>query len=150
MMLYLYAYLLPLVLLGLASGLIYWQVRQWRDFQQDEPAAEELEFHRRQLRRRTQTSFLLGLLAVGLWAGQLIPSREHPNLFVVFWLGMLLLLAWIVLLALGDLLVGRQHVARLRHDRRIAEARLTAELNRLRTKIPTADDGNEQPAPQQQ
>ena len=54
---------------------------------------------------------------------------------MLFWLGMLLLLAWMVLMALGDLVLGRQRVARLAHERRIAEAQLKAELDRLRERL---------------
>ena len=85
---------------------------------------------------------MLGLLAVGLCAGQLIDRGRFPTLFVLFWLGMLLLLGWMVLLALGDLVVGRQHVARLTHERRIAEAQLNAELDRFRERLSQEKDRN--------
>jgi hypothetical protein len=89
---------------------------------------------------------MLGFVAVGLCAGQLIDRWQFPTLFVLFWLGLLVLLAWMVLLALGDLVIGRQHVARLKHERRIAEAQLNAELDRLREKLGQEKDANGQHA----
>jgi hypothetical protein len=76
----------------------------------------------------------------------LIDRWRFPTLFVLFWLGLLILLAWMVLLALGDLVIGRQHVARLKHERRIAEAQLNAELDRLREKLGQEKDANGQHA----
>ena len=93
-----------------------------------------------------ETSAMLGLIAVGLCAGQLIDRGRFPTLFVLFWLGMLLVLGWMVILALGDLVLGRQRVARLTHERRIAEAQLNAELDRLRERLGQEQDHNGQPA----
>jgi peptidoglycan/LPS O-acetylase OafA/YrhL len=149
MMFYVYVYILPLVVLMLAGGLLYWQTRAWRRVQQEENAGEDLEYARRQFGRRVQTSAMMALLAVGLCLGQLIARDQHPTLFVLFWLGMLLLLAWMVLMALGDLVLGRQRLARLARERRIAEAQLTAELDRLRDKLKQEGDHNGQHAHQQ-
>jgi hypothetical protein len=134
-MFYVSTIVVPIALLALACWLVIGHLRAWRRAQQDEAESEELEFSRRQLRRRVQTSALLGLLAIGLCVGQLIPADRHPTLFVCFWFGMLLLLAWMVMLALGDLVLGRQYVARLKLQRQIAEAQLNAELERVRGKL---------------
>jgi hypothetical protein len=145
-MFYVFAFLLPLAVLLLAGGLLVWHVRSWRDVQQEESAGEELEFGRRQFQRRVQTSGLLALLALGLCLGQLIDGHQRPTLYVLFWMAMLLLLGWIVLLALGDLVVGRQHVSRLMHQRRIAEAQLAAELDRIRGQLKQdTDQGGPRP-----
>lgn len=126
-----WVYLLPSAVFAVAAGLLFWQRNTWRSQQQGCLEAD-LEFARGQFRRRTQTSAILAVLALGMCLGQLIPRREQPTLFVLFWVGMLLLLAWMVLLALGDLVIGRQHVARLVQERRTAESQLQAELDRLR------------------
>jgi hypothetical protein len=133
-----------------AAGLAYWQAHAWRHAQGEEIGGEELEFGRRQFQRRLQTSLILGLLAIGLCVGQLIDRNRSPTVFVLFWLGMLLLLGWMVLLALGDLVLGRQHVARLTRERRIAEAQLNAELDRIREKLQQEGDRNGQHANQSQ
>src|SRR5262249_32807751 len=130
-MFYVYAILIPLALLALACSLVMGHVRAWRVVQREEPDEADLAYSYRQFRRRVQTSALLGLLAIGLCVGQLIPAQRHPTFYMLFWFGMLLLLAWMVLLALGDLVLGRQHVAKLKLERRIAEAQLNAELDRI-------------------
>jgi hypothetical protein len=84
---------------------------------------------------------MLGVLAIGLCVGQLIPAARFPTLFVLFWLGMLLLLGWMVLLALGDFVLSRQRAAQLKLQARIAEAQLNAELQRIRSKL--EQDGRE-------
>ena len=145
---YFYAYILPLTVLVMAAGLAYWQLLSWRRVQREESREDELEFGRRQLSCRLQTSLMLGLLAIGLCVGQLIDRNQSPTVFVLFWLGMLLLLAWMVLLALGDLVLGRQHVARLSRERRIAEAQLNAELERIREKLQPGGDPNAHAKPQ--
>lgn len=146
MMFYAYAYLLPLLVLAIAGGLWHWNARWWQVVQQEGSAGANLDFNRRQFRRRGQTSGMLALLALGLCVGQLIDRGRFPTLFVIFWLGMLLLLGWMVLLALGDLVLGRQHVARLTRERRIAEAQLSAELDRLRERLRQERDHNGQHA----
>lgn len=133
-----WVYLVPLAIFAVAAGLLFWQRSAWRSQQQDCDEGD-LEFARGQYRRRTQTSAILAVLALGMCLGQLIPRREQPTLFVLFWAGMLLLLGWMVLLALGDLVIGRQHVARLVRERRMAEAQLHAELDRLRAKDDQAE-----------
>jgi hypothetical protein len=144
-MFYVSVIIFPLTVALLAAGLLLWHVLSWRHLQREEEGAE-LDFGRRQFRRRVQTSSMLGVLAIGLCVGQLIPRQQTPTLFVLFWLGLLLLLAWIVLLALGDLIVGRQHIARLSRERRVAEAQLRAELQRLREKLATNAEDKENPA----
>src|SRR5688572_9174604 len=92
-MFYINTILIPLALLAVATLLLLGHWRTWRDAKQDEAEPEELDFSQRQFRRRVQTSAMLGLLAVGLSVGQLIPPSRHPTFFVFFWMGMLLLLA---------------------------------------------------------
>lgn len=130
-MFYVSAMLFPLAIILLAIGLFIGNVRTWR-IDRDREQGDERDFAQRRFRRRLQTTGMLIVLAIGLCLGQLIPWREHPSLFVLFWFIMLLILGWMVLLALGDLMVGRQHLARLTRERRIAEAQLNAELQRLK------------------
>lgn len=131
-MFYIYAFLAPAVVLLLAAGLVVSHLRAWRAAQRENL---DVEFSRGQFRRRMQTSVMLAVLAVGLCVGQLIRSESHPTFFVLFWLGMVLLIAWMVLLALGDLILGRHYVARLQRERRVAEAQLQAELDRIRNRL---------------
>ena len=57
------------LLLLAALGLMYWHVLSWRRAELADLAAGELDFYRRQFRRRIQTSAMLGILAVMIfWA----------------------------------------------------------------------------------
>jgi hypothetical protein len=89
-----------------------------------------------------QASGLLGLVGVALCVGQLIPAARYPTLMAAFWLGVLLLVFWAVLLALGDMAVNRQRLRNFQHKRRIEEARLNAELQRLRNRNTTSGNGS--------
>jgi hypothetical protein len=129
-------WLFPSLLLLLAVGLIAWNVRSWRALQREEQDAEERQFGQRQFRRRLQVSGMLALLACGLLLGQLIPPARQPTLYVLFWFGVLLMLGWIVMLAVGDMVVNRQRLAKFQRQRKVEEARLHAELERIRGQIP--------------
>src|SRR5687768_915804 len=124
-------WLFPAALLVLAIGLVTWNIRTWRMAVRRERDADELSFARRQFRRRVQASGMLVVLALAMMLGQAIPPRERPTLYVMFWFGVLAVLAWVVLLALGDMVINRQRLARILRDRKIEEARLNAELDRI-------------------
>jgi len=120
---------LSLFLLVAAVGLVIWHVRSWRALQTEGLEPKQERFHRRQFRRRMQTSTMLGILAVGLLVGQWLPA--WPVLVACYWGGMLLLTFWLALLALADLAVTRTHFRRMRNDYLVEEAKLQAELKRL-------------------
>ena len=61
--------LMSSLLLLAAVGLMVSHVRSWRAFQRTNLAAEEFDYRRRQFRRRMQTSAMLGILAVAMFAG---------------------------------------------------------------------------------
>ena len=119
-------------LLLCATGLMISHLRTWRRLQQGELEAEEFDYHRRQFRRRTQTSGLLGLLAVAIFVGRLILTTGPPLLVLIFWIGVLLVLGWMALLALVDIWATKHHFGRLRQTYLIEEAKLQAELRRIR------------------
>jgi len=118
-----------LFLLFCALGMMVMHVRGWRSVQAQGPEEDELGFRRRQFRRRMQSSAMLGLLAVAIFAGQLIKS---PALAIAFWGATLLLLVWVGLLAVGDILATKYHFGRVRRNYRIEQAKLEAELHRIR------------------
>ncbi len=76
------------------------------------PDSQEVEFRKRQLRRREKTSLLVGALAVGLWIGLAIPP-QMAALYLLFWCVIGLVTAWIGLLAVGDLVLVHRQRARL-------------------------------------
>ena len=94
-------------LLLAAAGLMFWHVRAWRHAQAKNLDETELDFRRRQFRRRIQTSALLGVLAAALFIGQFITG---PNaLLFIYWGIALLLVAWVALLAVVDALATKFH-----------------------------------------
>lgn len=121
-------------LLLCAAGLMASHVRSWRNLlrQRQGPDSSEFDYRRRQFRRRMQTSAMLGILAVALLVGQLIKRLPLPPLAVfVFWGGVLLLVAWLALLAVADIVATKHYFGKLRRDFLIEQAKLQAELRRI-------------------
>ena len=121
-------------LLLCAAGLMASHVRSWRNVlrQRQGLDSREFDYRRRQFRRRMQTSAMLGLLAVAMLVGQLLKWLRLPPLAIfVFWAGVLLLVAWLALLAVADIVATKHYFGRLRRDYLIEHAKLQAELRRI-------------------
>lgn len=118
------------VLVVFAAGLGWWHWSAWKSGPARQPADDETRRHAwRQMRRRLQVSALLALIGVMIPLGDLLPVfRRSPQLFVIYWLGVLAIVIWVVLLALGDLAsnLAFSRVARnqLRRERQSLEAEL--------------------------
>jgi hypothetical protein len=125
-------YLVPLAIVAVSALLMAWHVRQWRAEQAGDEEAVEGPYHRRRYRRRMQSSAMLLVSGVAIYAGQLIHSHEHPTLYVFFWSGVALLVFWVMALALADVVATRLQITRLKRQRIIEEARLKAELAQAR------------------
>jgi hypothetical protein len=124
-----------LALSATAASLMVSHVRTWRRFTASGDVADPVErsYRRRQLRRRVQTSALLGLLALAIVAGHWASSPPwRPWAFAFYWGMVLTVVAWVALLALADLVSTRLYFGRVRHRYRLEEMRLKAELERLR------------------
>lgn len=125
--------ILPSAALLIVVGiLIYTHVRTWRAAQQEVSDSDDLDYYRRQFRRRMQASAMLGIVAVAMVVGVAIPHKEMPSLFVFYWFAVIGLVVWIGLLAVADMLATRYHVSRLMHGRMVENIRLEAELRRGR------------------
>jgi len=122
--------LFSLAILLFATGLIVWHVRTWRRVDRSAPDPGEYDFRRRQLQRRVQTSGMLGLLAVAIFVS---PWMTGPAwLFTLYCVAMLILVVWVMVLAMVDLWATRHYHERLRDGYLAEEAKLQAELRRLR------------------
>ena len=112
-------------------------------YQHENLDAEELDYRRRQYRRRMQTSVILGGLAIAMFVGTLLTFRLPPrSLFVpIFWGVFLLVLGWVVVLAAADMVATRRHFRRVRSETLVERAILQAELRRIQ-----AARGNGKPA----
>jgi sterol desaturase/sphingolipid hydroxylase (fatty acid hydroxylase superfamily) len=124
-----------LALSATATGLMVSHVRTWRRFEESGDAADPRErgYRRRQFRRRVQTSALLGLLALAMVAGHWMTSPPwRPWAFTVYWGIVLIVVAWVALLALADLVSTRLYFGHVRERYRWEETRLKAELERMK------------------
>jgi hypothetical protein len=139
--------LFPLFIICLAAGLVSSHLASWRQLKGQSLDPLEYAYRRSQFRRRMQTSGLLILTGVGLFAGQWIPWQRWPSLYVFYWSGIVLLVVWVLLLAAGDVLAARAYVRRLGLRHQIERSRLESQVNRAkdastRERAPPASRGN--------
>jgi hypothetical protein len=126
--------LISALLLLTALGLMYWHLRSWRGAQSADLAENELDFYRRQFRRRIQSSAMLAILAVLIFIGELLPLWISSRLFlIVYWAAALLLVLWVALLAVADFWATKYHYGQLREKCLIEQAKLHAEIRRVRS-----------------
>lgn len=121
------------ILLAASAGMIVSHLRTWRQVQRDAEKLEEdeLDYRRRQFRRRMQTSVMLGVIAVLLLAGRWVQSPPLPPWVFALYLAVLLLLVlWLALLAGADVISTKLYFGRLRNRYKLEEARLQGELRR--------------------
>jgi len=121
-------------LLVVAGAFIRSHHRAWRTLllQRRQLEPSEFDFRRRQLRRRSQMSVMLGLVGIGMLIGRLLIVWPAPPLVVVvFWLGVMGLVVWVALLAVADIVSTRLHFSRLRQIYMVEQARLQAQLRRI-------------------
>ena len=105
-----------------------WHVRAWQATQGETLEQAEFDFRRRQFRRRTQTSAMLGMLAVAILIGQLISGPGWLRL--AYWGAVVLVVFWAALLAIIDAWATKSHYGRLQQQLQLEQAKLQAELRR--------------------
>jgi amino acid permease len=115
-----------------AIGLMVSHVRAWREHQREEKNPTDLEYRRRQYRRRMLTSATLGAVALAMFVGTLMTLWLESRLFfAIFWGMILLAICWITVLAVIDLVATKRHFNRVRYDCLVERAKLQAELGRM-------------------
>jgi hypothetical protein len=119
-----------LCLLVISALLIWTHVRTWTAIRVSDADESERRFGLGQLRRRVTASSLIGLIGVALLvnARMMDPTRVS---FWLYWVGILLGLMTIGLLAMLDLVSTRIHYRQLRDSSLIEQAILKAQLHRL-------------------
>ena len=122
---------IPLFLLICAAVLMGMHARTWRSVQEQEMESAERDYHRRQFRRRMQSSGMLGVLAVGIFAGQWVSQVARPTIVFIFWGGVALVVVWVGVLAVADILATKHYYGRLRQGFVIEQAKLQAQLRRM-------------------
>jgi hypothetical protein len=124
-------------LLVMAGCMFRWYHAVWRAAEAEaqsgpSPDPAEFRFFRGQFRRRMQMSAMLALVALGLLASQFVDTDAHPTLFVLMWLAMGLITAWVALLAVADLMAIRRHSLRLTTRLLMQQGGLQEEIRRLK------------------
>jgi uncharacterized membrane protein len=117
-------------LLLFAAGMLAAHARGWRRLQHEPSESPERDYRRRQLRRRLQSTIMLLVLAVLLVAIQWVD--RWPWVFLALLTAVLVLVAWVLLLAAADVVATRYHFGRIRGQYLMEEAKLHAEIRRLR------------------
>ncbi|MBN1395558.1 MAG: hypothetical protein JW959_11085 [Pirellulales bacterium] len=122
-----------IVLLLTAAAMMLSHVRVWKSLREAKLDADELDYRRRQFRRRMQTSAMLGVLAAALAVGDPITiCWTRSGMFAAcYWLTVMLLACWIGLLALVDIWATKHYYGRLRDKCLVERAKLEAELRRM-------------------
>ena len=120
------AYIFPVFLCALGGGLLVWHLLAWRTVALRETEPSELQFVRRQLRRRAQASTLIVILGLAIAAAESIQSHI---IGVLYWSAILLGILWIGIVALADMIDTQYHFRSKRHAHVVEQASLRAQLN---------------------
>jgi predicted membrane protein len=106
-------------------------IRTWRTAQADEAREpHEVNHLRRQFRRRMQTSGILGLLGIAILVGHFIQPPMASVVVVIYWATVLLMVAWILVLACFDAISTQLHLGRMQRRNESQQALLEAKLRR--------------------
>jgi hypothetical protein len=119
-----------IVLLIAVLGLMVWHIVAWRTAQRSNLDPDEIEYRRRQFRRRVQTTAMFGLAIAALPFG-LPLARAWPKAGAIYWSVVVLMLLWAAALGLADILAINLFYGRLRDQNRLEQARLKAEIRRI-------------------
>lgn len=121
-------YAFGILLMLLAGTMIFSHWRAWVRTREDDSVGEqERRFAWRQCRRRSQASAMIGIVGLGICIYQLIPRDEV--VVTVYLGGMIFVVLWIMLLAIGDVIDTRTYFGRVRRQQRSDQARLVRELD---------------------
>jgi len=119
-------------LLLAAAAMTYGHRQAWLA-KQDSRDEQQLEFANRRFRRRTQTSAMLGVVAIAIFAARWIDllRQDAPWVFMAYWMVVVLLVLWVALLAGADYIATRHYLSKIQRQQAIEAAQLRAEARRL-------------------
>ena len=113
-------------------------VLAWQAARADEShEPHELNYRRRRFRRRMHTSGILGILGIAILVGYFVKPPMAIMVVAVYWAAVLLLVAWVLVLACLDAISTHLHFRRVRRRNESQQALLDAKLSR---RAPTNDD----------
>jgi hypothetical protein len=135
-------FVVSLLLLATSAALIVRHLRVWKRVRAEELDEQELDFCRRQFRRRMQSSAMIGVLGVAIAVGKLLfDVVKSPRFLVCYWIGVLAILLWILLLAVADMVATSAHYSRERSDLAVGHAKLQIELRKARERAGRRHNG---------
>ncbi len=114
--------LIALTLIGLGAYYLVHEALEWgRNGGYVAMPREDASYFRSQFYRRLIGSSLLVAVGAAIFAGlNLIDPHTSPRLFIWFWLGVMLAVAWLLLISAADLAAirryARRHARELRSD----------------------------------
>lgn len=118
------------VLLVVASAvMLLWHLRAWRTADHGGLGAREADFLRRQFRRRSQASGMIGLIGLLLLGDLWITD---PLSALLYWCGVALMVGWTMLLALADWFASRVYYGHLTAASHAEHASIQAEIEKFR------------------
>ncbi|MBM4004748.1 MAG: hypothetical protein FJ295_15930 [Planctomycetes bacterium] len=130
------------LLLVLSAILVWHHKHVWDQARVSSPGARDKEFARRQYRRRTQTSALIGFVGAAISLQPWISSAVVATYYVT---GLILAVLWILLLGIADMVSSLAHFQRARR-RQVAEQAATQALLRREIDRRRARGGGTAPA----
>ncbi|MCS7238855.1 MAG: hypothetical protein NZ899_11385 [Thermoguttaceae bacterium] len=150
--------MIGLAVVAFSASLLFLHWREWSQLRRhsgERLATTESEnrYRQRRLRRRVQTSTLVGIVGAGMIAAVIMRRLGVAPIWIVSaWSAILFLLLWICLLAAADIIETQRHYGRLRHETAVEEAKFLAKLRRSHAAGPpmasteSSQSGNGKPA----
>ncbi len=124
-----FSILFGLFVIAVAAMLLIRNAMYWHSTQAAEMDERERDFLRRQYRRRTQANAIIAIVGVAIILGVWLTDSV---MVAAYWMGMVLLVGWMAMLAIIDLVSARTHYGRLHQDQLEARALLEEELREIR------------------
>ena len=121
--------LFGLFLIVVAAMMLVRNAMYWHSVRNDEMEEREHNFFHRQYRRRSQANSIIAIVGVAIIFGAWL---NDSVMVAAYWLGVMLLVGWMALLAVVDLVSTRMHYSRLHREQLETRALLEAELRQLR------------------
>ena len=137
-----FSILFGLFLIAFAVMMLVRNQAAWRSAQTDALEGSEREFLSRQHRRRRQTCVMIAIVGVAVILGIWVTDVRAA---AAYWLGVVLLVCWMALLAVVDLVATRMHFGRLHRDQQAERIVLEAELDQIRRRGSNGRPRNEPP-----
>ena len=135
-------------LVVLAAILVWRHKSVWDEAQRFSSSAHEKDFARRQYRRRTQTSTMIGLVGAAIGAQPWItPWFTDASAAIAYVVGLIAAVGWILLLGVADMASTYAHLQRIRRvqiaEQAAMQARLRLEVENRKAERENSPDQDE-------